>query len=131
MFATCLYKIIKIMFLLIKLLLFNIKNSLLLEKPNLRFWYILSFAIGILFCFFTPETYRIINILIIILLSLILVFFYLYSNQYKILTKILLHFSIMFLIGYSVAFHKCINIKCYKKWSQNYTACRLYRMGWV
>ena len=98
------------MFLLIKLLLFNIKNSLLLEKPNLRFWYILSFAIGILFCFFTPETYRIINILIIILLSLILVFFYLYSDQYKILTKILLHFSIMFLIGYSVAFHKCINI---------------------
>jgi len=89
-------------------------NILKIEKQNIRYWYILSFAVGILTCFFINDNLKII-LFLLILLIIIITFFYSFfiSNQNKIGSKIVVNFLAMFLIGFCVA-----NLK-YKKINQN------------
>jgi len=74
----------------------------------LRFWYIIVFAIGILFCFYCAEKYRLLYMIavlfIILLLSLCKIIF---EKKHKILIKFLL----FFLFGFIVAFFKVTGIK--------------------
>ena len=105
-------KIQKIGILLIKLVFFWFKNDIVKEKINLRFWYILTFAGGILLCFFCNENYRIIYMLVITLLILLtfianLIFFNHSSNKCIIITK----FFLMLLLGFVVAFSCCLRTK--------------------
>ena len=101
-------KLGKIIFLLGKLLFFYLKKDLFKEKQNLRFWYIIVFAIGILFCFYCAEKYRLLYMIavlfIILLLSLCKIIF---EKKHKILIKFLL----FFLFGFIVAFFKVTGIK--------------------
>ena len=98
-------KISKIIFLLCKLLSLRIEQDLIKEKQNLHFWYILTFAVGILCCFFCEKDYRIFYIsltLLIFLLSCSIC--YIFEKQYIIFIKFLLFFT----IGFVAAFSRCI-----------------------
>lgn len=104
-------KLIKIIFLLFKLLIFYAKNDLIKEKQNLRFWYILVFAVGILFYFFcNSEIITILTLLITLLTSLN----WIYNLFFKSKNFIFIKFLLFFLFGIAVAFF------CYQKIDKTY-----------
>ena len=102
-------RIYKIFYLLIKLLIYRTYESIKLEEQNLRYWCILSFAVGILICFFSNEKIKIILILLNILLLTLSFLFYkiTFNNLYKIIS----YFLLMMFIGYSVAYVKYLKTK--------------------
>ena len=73
-----------------------IKSQLALEAPNLRYYTILSFACGILFCFFSTNFTRYLAVFVItMLISLIHITTCFTKNLKKIITK----FAVFFIIG--------------------------------
>ena len=73
-----------------------LKNQLKCEETNLRFWVILTFAAGILACFFTGQTARVIVATSTCITLLLAVIFYILNRN----TKILIVFLVAFLCGF-------------------------------
>ena len=104
-------KLIKIIFLLFKLLIFYAKNDLIKEKQNLRFWYILVFAVGILFYFFCNHG---IITIFTLLITLLIPLNCIYNLFFKGKNFIFIKFLLFFLFGIAVAFF------CYQKIDKTY-----------
>ena len=96
-------KIKKIIYLTCKLVFTYLKVDLVKEHQNIRFWYILTFAGGILFDFFCNQKYQFIYILICILLILLT---YLYSYLFDKNTSIVRRFLLFFLFGFLISIPK-------------------------
>ncbi|MBQ7537102.1 MAG: ComEC/Rec2 family competence protein [Rickettsiales bacterium] len=73
-----------------------LKNQLKCEETNLRFWTILTFAAGILACFFTGQTARVIIATLTCIALLLAVIFHILNRH----TKILIVFLVAFLCGF-------------------------------
>ena len=110
-------KIRKILSLITNFAVSWIKNDVGKENQNLHFWYILTFAFGILFCFFCNEQYRIIYLLINILCLFI---YFLCVIIFKLKNTILAKFLLFFLVGFIVAFVKTISIQTHNFNSPEY-----------
>lgn len=76
-----------------------VKNQLKCEEINLRFWVILTFAAGILACFFTGQTARVIVATSTCITLLLAVIFHILNRH----TKILIVFLVAFLCGFASA----------------------------
>ena len=96
-------KIKKIIYLTCKLVFTYLKVDLVKEHQNIRFWYILTFAGGILFDFFCNQKYQFIYILICVFLILLT---YLYSYLFNKNTSIVRTFLLFFLFGFLISFPK-------------------------
>ena len=79
-------------------------SQLSLELPNIRFWLILTFAIGILVGFQTANLEKIILLLFAILFG-ILSSIFLKKNNVK---KIIINVILFFLLGIAVSFFKIL-----------------------
>ena len=73
-----------------------LKNQLKCEETNLRFWVILTFAAGILACFFTGQTARVIVATSTCIALLLAGIFHILNRN----TKILIVFLVAFLCGF-------------------------------
>ena len=73
-----------------------LKNQLKCEETNLRFWVILTFAAGILACFFTGQTARVIVATSTCIALLLAAIFHILNRK----TKILMVFLLAFLCGF-------------------------------
>lgn len=76
-----------------------VRNQLKCEEINLRFWVILTFAAGILACFFTGQTARVIVATSTCIALLLAVIFHILNRN----TKILMIFLVAFLCGFASA----------------------------
>ena len=76
-----------------------IKNQIKLEEANIRFWVILTFAAGILACFFTGQTARVIVATSTCIALLLAAISYILNKN----TKILIVFLAAFLCGFASA----------------------------
>ena len=103
---TTFQKIRKIIHLICKLVYTRLKIDFTKEYQNIRFWYILTFAGGILFNFFCNNVYYLIYIL---MCSLLILLTYLYSHLFKKNTSIIRFFLLFFLLGFTISFLKSYN----------------------
>lgn|GEM_PF-5615076 len=87
----------------------KLSSNLAMEEQNLRYWFIITFSIGILSCFFSQENNRIIVLLISIFLILIQTIILLINTKKAKIVKTLIKFTTMFCFGFFVAFIKCNN----------------------
>lgn len=76
-----------------------VRNQLKCEETNLRFWTILTFAAGILACFFTGQTARVIVATSTCIALLLAAIFHILNRK----TKILMIFITAFLCGFASA----------------------------
>ena len=76
-----------------------VRNQLKCEEINLRFWVILTFAAGILACFFTGQTARVIVATSTCIALLLAAIFHILNKN----TKILMIFLLAFLCGFASA----------------------------
>ena len=76
-----------------------VRNQLKCDETNLRFWVILTFAAGILACFFTGQTARVIVATSTCIALLLAAIFHILNRN----TKILIVFLVAFLCGFASA----------------------------
>ena len=104
---------INIIIFVLKVILSFVKSQFLLEKPNIRYWMIITFAIGILTGFLVNNSY---SILLVILSLFICSLVILCSKQHK---KIILKFVFFFITGVIIS---AIKVHSTKQISGNFGA---------
>ena len=98
---TTIQKIKKIIYLLAKLCILKFYNDICKEQINLRFWYILTFSIGVLSYFFFNTDYK---LLVILIATIIIILSILCNIIFNKNNAVLIKFCLSFCIGFIITF---------------------------